>query len=326
MSDEPSESNDAGKHEELALTVVDAADVGERADVVVGRHLPGVSRRVARKLGLEGHLFLDGRRIAPSARVESGARLTLRVARRGPPQPVTVLECSERFVYVLKPAGMHTQRLRPDDASTLADAVALEHPECRRASPDLRQGGAVHRLDRDTTGVVAFARSLEAWRQARAGFRARSVLKVYRARVRAQPDAEPWPPQRVGLAPAGEPAPEGPWSVPVDEGLRIAAPLGPGGRHHVAVRDGGRPAVTLAWPLPGPASGDRDLLLRLVTGHRHQARVHLAWLGRPIVGDTAYGGPPSSCMRLHAAVLDLSAACPGEPRVQCPVPDGWDAA
>lgn len=324
MSERP-EGEEPGEPDELAFTVTDPADLGERADVVVGRRLPGVSRRIARKLGLQGHLYLDGRRIPPSTRVHAGARLTLRVARKGTARPATVLECTDRFVYVLKPAGMHTQRLRPDDASTLADAVALEHPECRQASPDLRQGGAVHRLDRDTTGVIAFARSLEAWRQARAGFRARAVLKIYRARIGAAPDAEPWPPRRIGIAPAGEDPPAGDWPQPVGEGIRIAAPLGPSGRHHVAVRDGGRAAVTLAWPLPSKGEG-QELLLRLVTGHRHQARVHLAWLDHPIRGDTAYGGPPSSTMRLHATVLDLSAACPGEPRVSSPVPDDWDGS
>ncbi|MCA9708598.1 MAG: hypothetical protein KDK70_22300, partial [Myxococcales bacterium] len=110
----------------------------------------------------------------------------------------------------------------------------------------------------------------------------------------------------------------------------------PAGRHRVAARETGRPAVTLAWPLPPPGPRQdphRDphqdprqgLLLRLVTGHRHQARVHLASLNRPIVGDTAYGGPAADFMHLHAAVLDLSAACPGEPRVEAPLPPRWPA-
>jgi 23S rRNA pseudouridine1911/1915/1917 synthase len=322
--DEPTEPSAPPDPDELALVVQEPADAGERADVILGRHLPGVSRRVARQLALEGHLYLDGRRIPPSTRVPLGGRLTLRVQGPGPAQAPTVLECTPRFVYVLKPAGMHTHRLRPDDASTLADAVALAHPECCHASPEPRQGGAVHRLDRDTTGVVAFARTLDAWRQARAGFQARDVLKLYRARV--QSSAQPWPPRHDGfsLTPAATPAPAGPWPAPTLAGVTIDAPLGPAGRHRVVVRAGGRPAITLVWPLPADAPGSIELLLRLVTGHRHQARVHLAWIERPIVGDTAYGGPVAPSLRLHAATLDLSAACPGEPCVYAPLPDGWN--
>lgn len=309
-------------HDELDLRVQDPDDAGERADVVLGRRLPGISRRVARRLALEGHLHIDGRRAPPSTRVQAGTRLTLRIARQDPAAPPTELHATERFVYVLKPAGMHTHRLRPDDASTLADAVALTHPECRHASPDPRQGGAVHRLDRDTTGVVAFARSLDAWRDARAGFRDRRVLKIYRAQVRAS-DAS-WPPSHHAVSATDEPPPAGPWANVVQPGVMIDMPLGPAGRHRVAPRPGGRAAVTLAWALPHEGDrSDRPLLLRLLTGHRHQARVHLASLDRPIVGDIAYGGPAADGMRLHAAVLDLSAACPGEPRVVAPLPDTW---
>lgn len=308
---------------ELGLVVDSPADFGERADVVLGRHVPGVSRRVARALGLKGHLYLDGKKIAPSTRVSEGVRLTLRIAQQGPAKPVTVLERTDDFVYVLKPAGLHTQRIRPNDAATLADAVALAHPECGGASPDPRQGGAVHRLDRNTTGVVAFARNLDAWRRAREGFRSRRVLKLYRARVHRTAEAEPWPPQRFGLSAVTETPPTGPWPAPSSAGLKIAAPLGAAGRRQVEVRDSGRAAITVAWPLPESAAPHEEFLLQLLTGHRHQARVHLSWLGLPIVGDPLYGGPESSTLHLHAIALDLSAACPGEPTVVAPIPDDW---
>lgn len=319
MKNEPSER---------AVLVEDPADAGERADVILGRHVPGLSRRVARRLALEGHLRLDGRRCPPSTRVPLGGRLTLHVEEPGVAPAPTILGVSSRFVYAYKPAGVHTHRLRPDDAPTLADAVAVAHPECRAACPDPRQGGAVHRLDRGTTGVVAFARTLDAWRQARAGFLARDVLKVYRARVQAfeagsERELEGWPPRRPGVSSAPSPAPAGPWPMPTAPGVAIAAPLGPAGRHRVAVRTAGRPAITLAWPLPTEGPAHAELLLRLVTGHRHQARAHLAWIDRPIIGDAAYGGPPSAGLRLHAALLDLSAACPGEPCVHAPLPADW---
>jgi len=306
---------------ELAVVVQEPADAGERADVILGRRLPGVSRRVARRLALEGRLTLDGRRCPPSTRVPLGGQLVLHVHTPGPAPAPTILELTPCFVYAYKPAGIHTHRLRPDDAHTLADTVAIAHPECRHASPDPRQGGAVHRLDRETTGVVAFARTLELWRQARTGFRARDVLKLYRARVPTS--HESWPPQRTGVSANPSSAPTGPWPIPMHSGVEIDAPLGAAGRHHVEVRANGRASVTLAWPLPTDAPAHAELLLRLVTGHRHQARAHLAWIGRPIVGDTAYGGPPARSLRLHAAALDLSATCPNEPCVHAPLPDGW---
>ncbi len=309
------------EYDELGHTVEDPSDAGERADVVLGRRIPGISRRVARRLGLEGHLRIDGHRAPPSTRVGAGARLVLRIVRRDPATPPTVLRVNDRFVYVLKPSGMHTHRLRPDDASTLADAVALLHPECRHGSPDPRQGGAVHRLDRDTTGVVAFARTLDAWREAREGFRERRVLKIYRARTLATP----WPPTEVQTDRLDEEPPAGPWPAPEGPGLVVAQALGSAGRHRVAIRADGRPALTKVWALPSGDENQRELLLRLVTGHRHQARVHLAWLGVPIIGDTTYGGPSSASMRLHAEALDLSEACDGESRVLAPLPAEWSA-
>lgn len=322
-SSDPSHSSDpseGARATELAVVVHELADAGERADVILGRRLPGVSRRVARRLALEGRLTLDGRRCPPSTRVPLGSRLALQLEAPAPAPSPMLLEVTASFVYAYKPAGMHTHRLRPDDAATLADAVGLVHPECLRAGPDPRQGGAVHRLDRETTGVVAFARTLDAWRQARTGFRARDVLKLYRARVR--PSDEPWPPHHLGVS-AAPLAPTGPWPTPTRPGVEIDAPLGAAGRHRVVVRAAGRPSVTIAWPLPTDDPTNAELLLRLVTGHRHQARVHLAWIGRPIVGDAAYGGPPAAALRLHATALDLSAACPGEPYVVASLPDDW---
>lgn len=318
MTHDPHERPEA---DELAVVVHELADAGERADVILGRRLPGVSRRVARRLALEGRLTLDGHRCPPSARVPLGSRLALRVQAPAPAPSPTILERTASFVYAYKPAGMHTHRLRPDDAATLADAVGLVHPECLHAGPDPRQGGAVHRLDRETTGVVAFARTLDAWRLARAGFGAREMLKIYRARVR--PDDGPWPPHQLGVSAVPSPPPPGPWPAPTGPGVEIDAPLAAAGRHRVAVRAGGRPSVTLAWPLPADDPAHPELLLQLVTGHRHQARVHLAWIERPIVGDAAYGGPPATRLRLHAAALDLSAACPGEPFVAASLPDDW---
>jgi 23S rRNA pseudouridine1911/1915/1917 synthase len=285
------------------------ADAGQRADVVLGRRLSGLSRRVARELALAGRLTVDGRRAPPSHRVRAGERLALTVATTSPlaTREPTVLATTAHFVYVDKPAGLHTHRLRPTDPPALADWIAARFPECATSSADPREGGAVHRLDRGTSGVVAFARTREAWTSARAAFTAGRVGKRYLA-VTTCPAGHPWPP------------PPGPWLTIAGEVVEISAPLGPGaGPDRVAVRPDGQPARTRVAP-DAPPGPQRRFVLDLLTGRRHQARVHLAWLGLPIVGDALYGGSPGPRLCLHALALDLSAAVPGETPVHAPVP------
>ncbi|HEY8376256.1 MAG TPA: RNA pseudouridine synthase, partial [Nannocystis sp.] len=185
--------------------------------------------------------------------------------------------------------------------------VAARFPECSRAAPDPREGGAVHRLDRGTSGVVAFARTAEAHAAARAAFTAARVRKRYLA-VTTCPEGHTWPP------------PPGPWLAVRGDAVDVIAPLGPGpGRARVVVRDDGQPAHTTITPA-GPAGSTRAWSLELHTGRRHQARAHLAWLGLPIVGDLLYGGPAAPRLLLHAWILDLSAALPGEQPVVAPPP------
>ena len=97
-----------------------AEDEGQRLDVVVGRRFPSISRRVAKKLALEGKVELDGERGPPSTRVREGQLIAICVA--APTREVVgarILEISERFVYAYKPPGVHTHRLRPDDPAAL---------------------------------------------------------------------------------------------------------------------------------------------------------------------------------------------------------------
>jgi 23S rRNA pseudouridine1911/1915/1917 synthase len=275
----PSSACDAGPTDPAGATtrlvcIAELADVGARADVVLGRRIAGLSRRVARELALAGHLTVDGRRVPPSHRVGAGERLEL----DAPAAPVVAVEgpellaATDAIVYVVKPAGLHTHRLRPGDPPALADWVAERFSECVAAGLDPREGGAVHRLDRGTSGVVAFARTRAAFLAARDAFTAALVGKHYMA-VTTCPFNHVWPP------------PAGPWSSPLGSVVEVSAPLGPGvGRDRVAVRETGQPARTRIEPhsLPGPR---RLWSLELLTGRRHQARVHLAWLGLPILGD-----------------------------------------
>ncbi len=301
-------AGDADERGELTLTVT-AEDAGERADVVLGRRLPGLSRRVARSLALAGHLRIDGAPATPAQRVTTGQRLVLAVPTPTiATPPLTILTVTTRLVYVDKPAGLHTHRLRPTDPPALADLVTAAFPECALASPDPREGGAVHRLDGGTSGVVAFARSPDVHAAARAAFTRGQVHKRYLALVTC-PEDQVWPP------------PARRWLVPDGDTVSVHAPLGPGARASlVVVRADGQPSLSLvASPIPHGPSQAR-ICLDLHTGRRHQARVHLAWLGLPIVGDDLYGGAPGQRLHLHALTLDLRAIDPDGPIVTAPPP------
>ncbi|HGG56275.1 MAG TPA: hypothetical protein ENK31_00590 [Nannocystis exedens] len=317
---------------QLRHQVVDPDDVGARADVVLGRRLPGLSRRIARRMALAGKLEIDGRRCPPSERVELGQDLVLQATPPDTtPPPLTILSSTDAIVYVAKPPGIAVHRLRPDEAPALADAVAMQFPECRDVADDPRELGALHRLDRPTSGVVAFARTAAAWRAGRQGLSQGQVDKRYAAMSRAAPPmgAESWLalPRDIGnaelpgalddeLAGVGVQAEQ----VPL---LRISAALGHGDqRSKVAVRGDGSPAITLLQIL-AEVGELRLSLLRLESGHRHQARVHLAAIGWPLVGDQLYGGAAHHRLLLHAWSLDFSTVITGEEPVVAPLPEDF---
>ena len=150
--------------------------------------------------------------------------------------PLHVLAGSLRWLVADKPAGMATHPLRADERGTLANAVAAEYPECAEASLDPREGGAVHRLDADTSGCVIFARDREAWETLRGQLTARTVEKVYLALVAGRVSV------RGRLLGAARPA-----RRPVGAGARRGGP--------------GRPPSRAGTPRPGrDAMGGRARL------------------------------------------------------------------
>jgi 23S rRNA pseudouridine1911/1915/1917 synthase len=314
---------------------------GERADVVLGRLVPGLSRRAARRLGLEGRIAVNGRRSAPSQRVHTDQEVQIELdASPEPPPPPRLLRTTERFHYVHKPSGVHTVAHTPDEPGCLATAVARHHPECAAASDDPREAGAVHRLDRPTSGVVAFARDPETWRMARHAFTRGTPLKHYLA-VCAAPIQ--WPPEPEGAL-LGWVVGDDAWAPPgfreAGEAIRVRAPIGRGSaRATMAVRLEGATATTAVVPViavdpsapfaDGHERASRSawlFALRLETGSRHQARVHLSWAGAPIMGDERYGGPSAGRLHLHALSLDLSKAFDDETMVvDAPAPQFFDS-
>jgi 23S rRNA pseudouridine1911/1915/1917 synthase len=256
---------------------------GERADLVVAR-LAGVSRSVARRLVDEGAARVGGAPVRPGERLAAGTVVeidALPEQRSLEPEPVgfAVPYEDEHLAVVDKPAGVVVHPGAGVAAGTLAAGLLHRWPGVRGVGDEGRWG-IVHRLDRDTSGLMVVALDDEALRGLRAAVKARRVERTYLALVTGIP-----------AAPTGT----------------IEAPLGRDPRRPTRFRvdPAGRPARThfrrlAAWPQQGLAL----LEVRLETGRTHQIRVHAAAIDAPVYADPVYGrAVPGRRIWLHAVRL-----------------------
>lgn len=251
-------------------------EVGERADVVVARGA-GVTRAFAQWLLKNGHIHSGGRELKASTRVEPGWRLEGDIPERDlvAPQaediPIDIRYADERVLVVSKPAGLVTHPAAGHRESTLVNALlALDTPLAGRGSSV--RPGIVHRLDRDTSGLLLIAKDEEARSHLVNALRKRAVERRYLTLVRSP--------------------------MPSATGT-IEAPIGrhPTRRTLMAIVPGGRPAVT--HYTERVSNDDVSLLdVKLETGRTHQIRVHLAHLKHPVLGDRTYGGVNELSRRL----------------------------
>ena len=285
----------------------DAAAVGDR--VVTGAAASGrfdlavsavaeISRAHAQRLISDGRALVDGRRARASDRLRGGE--LIRVELSAPPDPTLQGESiplqiayeDAAMLIVDKPAGLVVHPSHGHATGTLVHALvgrAEERGEQLGSIAGVGRPGIVHRLDKQTSGLILVAKTDAAQASLMHQFGARSVDKEYLALVRGAP-----------------PAPRG----------RIEAPVGRDqrDRQRMAVVAGGREAVT-EYETLGSAEGYSLLALHPLTGRTHQLRAHLAYLGLPIAGDTRYGGGigPGGLERqfLHAARLTLDRPADG---------------
>jgi 23S rRNA pseudouridine1911/1915/1917 synthase len=255
-----------------------------RLDQFLAEAIPDLSRSQIKKLIRQGAVLLrsstgDTKTITrPSTGVEIGdvIELHLPMPQTSEPQPeeipLDIVFEDDDLVVINKPAGLVVHPAQGHDSGTLVNALLSRYPDLARMadsdtdSPD--RPGIVHRLDRDTSGLIVVARTPEALQNLRQQFKDRVVEKTYLALVFGCPAA-----------------PEGVIDVPLGRDLRnrqkfAAVADGKSARTHYRVQaDYGQYCL---------------LEIGLETGRTHQIRVHLAWLKCPVVGDTVYGRKKNS--------------------------------
>lgn len=280
-------------------------DEGERLDACLARWM-GISRRRAAAAIEADEVRVAGRRAPKGRLLQAGEEVVVRLALELSPvpeaRPLVVRYEDETLLVVDKPSGIFTHPLVAGETGTLANAVVAHAPSCASASTDPREGGAAHRLDRETSGLVLFVKERPAWERLRRAFSERTVHKEYLALVRGEMrDRE----IRSPIAP------------PVKGRARVARPS-----------EEGREAVTLVRALRAVArpGGGRWTLVRctIPTGVMHQIRVHLDSVGHPIAGDPLYGNarfPGLDRLFLHASALAFSHPKSGARlRIDSPLP------
>ncbi len=292
---------------ETTRLTVTTEEAGQRADSLLARRLEGLTRSAAARLLEEGRVTDRGRPVAKNLRVQLGQVLEVTLPEPEEPEarpqdiPLDVVYEDEDVIVVNKPTGMvvHPAPGHPD--GTLVNALLYHCGESLSGVGGQKRPGIVHRIDRDTSGLIIAAKNDAAHLALAAQLADHTLARTYECLA-------------VG-------------NFREDSGT-VNAPIGrhPVDRKRMAVvRQGGREAVT-HWEVIARYPGVTHLRCRLETGRTHQIRVHLAHIGHPILGDTVYGAkkpvPGLTGQCLHAVGLRFLHPRTGEPvELTCPLPE-----
>lgn len=265
--------------EALSATVPETLS-GGRLDAVAAALFTEFSRSRLAEWVRAGRLTRNGQPARPRDKVLSGDALLLvpetedRVEWAAEPLPLDILYEDEHVIVVNKPAGLVVHPAAGHHSGTLVNGLMAHAPEMS----SLPRGGIVHRLDKDTSGVMLAARSTLAHKQLVAQLADRSVTRIYAAVCRGT----------------------------FSGGGTIDAPIGrhPTSRTKMAVVPEGKPAVT-HYRIAQRFGAHTLLDVRLESGRTHQIRVHLAWRKHPLIGDPVYAGRAFRPAGASAKLLEM---------------------
>ena len=286
---------------------------GQRADQFLAAALDGLTRSAAQKLLEGGHVVCQGKALKKNDRLKEGDQLTVVIPDPSPvellPQniPLDVVYEDEDVIVVNKPVGLvvHPAPGHPD--GTLVNALLYHCGQTLSGINGQLRPGIVHRIDRDTSGLLIAAKNDVAHLALAAQLQDHSLYREYEAVI-------------IG-------------NLKEDTGT-ISLPIArhPTDRKKMAVNHlTGRPAVT-HWTVLARYPGYTHVQCRLETGRTHQIRVHMAAQGHPVLGDPVYNGqrkgfPELAGQCLHARRLSFQHPRTGERiTVECPLPDYFQGA
>lgn len=257
--------------EEEILSII-AEESGERIDALLARTLENLSRSGAQRLIEQGAVLLEGRQVQKNTRIQRGDRITVMMPETeeiplvAQDLPLDVVYEDQDLIVVNKVRGMvvHPAPGHPD--GTLVNALLWHCGDSLSGIGGEKRPGIVHRIDKDTSGLLIVAKNDFAHQALSAQLADRSLSRVYEAVVRGRLR---------------------------EERGTIDRPIGrhPTDRKRMAVTEkNSRPAVT-HWEVLARYNGYTHVRCRLETGRTHQIRVHMASIGHPLLGDGIYGAP-----------------------------------